>query len=991
MSPTCDLAMLSQRRLRFAFPRKRLPCYFSAHAAFDPPPDTSNIAHSLRMNGHQEIRPILEEGIDRKLLASLRARFLTVNSGRLERTRQAMSVRQQAVLKLLPLLFHVNHPILPGYTTAATPAGLAGFDPDAETLAEAQRLSRSFHYKPLRGKPPASILGLFLMGSLGTVAQEEQSDLDVWVCHDPELSADQLDELRRKCDQLQAWAATQGSEAHFFLVDPQRFTQGARDTRLTSDDCGTTQHYLLLDEFYRTAIWLGGRTPLWWLVPAYEEHRYDAYVRILLDKRFVRSDDVLDLGHLGNIPPGEYLGAGLWQLYKAVESPYKSLFKLLLVEVYASEHPQVRCLGLDFKQAVYANRLELDELDPYIVAYRRIERYLAQRGDHERLALLRRCLYLKVNKPLSRPPTGRSKSWQRRLLERLTSDWGWDERQFAQLDARSQWKVRRVVEERRALVNELTYAYRFLSEFARRLQITSCINGRDFGVLGRRLHAAIERKSGKIEAINLGIAPDLAEHSLTLVQGYDAADDVSWALYEGSLNARQISDFSPLKRSRELIPLLAWCHRNGVVDAATHVALHPGDSGLTEAELFALLTDLRQAFPMQPQPVADEALLSAATPARVLLLANVGLDPLSPAQPLSFDELTDSLGLGAARENLVLSIDQLTLNSWGELLATRYESPAPLADCLQDYLQSLPAQGVRPNLQVRCFSRNAGMAIARRVETVFLDAQTMLDEPGESRYLLQVRQHFHVLDLIAGNIRHTALSDMPALLEHLGEAHQGMRPIRVDRHALEGTDLSLILGQARPYCLQVFYRIQGAMAELTVLDEFNALWRQQQAYRDEQSLLTPLLRFLQAVRYRRTTQLPFEESRLAAMDILFYQLSSTAPGRPLAVERRPAPRDEPGDPLHDIQAIVEPSERGRSQVTLYCNHQEFSSPEYGSELFAAVARYILAQRRDGERYPCYITDLDLSGMHGTGRAQTVQHLRYKTHLETALNQALQTV
>ncbi|WP_407294675.1 class I adenylate cyclase [Stutzerimonas zhaodongensis] len=943
------------------------------------------------MNRQQEIRPILEEGIDRKVLSGLRARFLSVNAGRLERTRQVMSTRQQGVLKLLPLLFHVNHPILPGYVTAATPAGLSGFEPDAETLAEAQRLSRSFAYKPLRGQQPASILGLFLMGSLGTVAQEEQSDLDVWVCHDSSLSQPQLEELRRKCDLLQGWAATQGSEAHFFLVDPERFTQGARDTKLTSDDCGTTQHYLLLDEFYRTAIWLGGRTPMWWLVPDYEEHRYDEYVRILLDKRFVRSDDVLDLGHLGSIPPGEYLGAGLWQLYKAIESPYKSLFKLLLVEAYASDHPQVRCLSLDFKQAVYANRLDLDELDPYIVAYRRIERYLDRRGERDRLALLRRCLYLKVNKPLSRPHTGRTKSWKRRLLERLTSNWGWDERQFAQLDSRSQWKVRRVVEERRALVNELTYGYRFLSDLARRLQITSCINGRDFGVLGRRLHAAIERKAGKIEAINLGIVRDLAEHSLTLVQGYDAAGDLFWALYEGNLTATQISNYSPLKRSRELIPLLGWCHRNGVVDAATHVSLHPGDSGLTEAELFALLTDLRQALPMPPQAVSDDALLSVATPVKVLLLINVGVDPLSPSQPLSFDELTDSLGHGIARENLVLSIDQLTQNSWGELIATRYEAPAPLAECLRDYLQALPAHGERPSLQVRCFSRNAGLSLSRRVETVFLDAQAVLDEPAESRYLLQVRQHFHILDLVIGNVRHTALSDMSALVEHLGEAHQAIRPIRVDRHALEGTDLSLILGHARADCLQVFYRVQGTVAELTVLDEFNALWRQQQPYRDEQSLLTPLLRFLQSVSYRRTTQLPFEESRLAAIDILFYRLITAASDRPLEVERRPPPRDEPSDPFYDIQAIVEPNERGRSQVTLYCNHQEFSSLEYGSELFAAVAHYILSQRRGAERYPCYITDLDLSGLHGTGRAQTVQHLRYKAHLEAALNQALKTI
>lgn len=938
------------------------------------------------MSLQPEIRPVLEEGIDRKELAALRARFLAVNAGRLERARQIMSPRQQAVVRLLPLLFHVNHPILPGYVSATTPAGVSGYEPDSDTLAEAQRLSRSFAYRPVRGKPAQPIHGLFLMGSLGTVAQDEHSDLDVWVCHAPGLPGPQLDELARKCALLEAWAATQGCEAHFFLVDPERFTQGARDAKLTSDDCGTTQHYLLLDEFYRTAIWLGGRTPLWWLVPDYEEHRYDAYANTLLSKRFVRSEEVLDLGNLGSIPTGEYLGAGLWQLYKGIEAPYKSLFKLLLVEAYASDYPNSRCLSLDFKRAVYANHLDLDELDPYIVAYRRIEQYLFNRADHERLALLRRCLYLKVNKPLSRPPTGRSKSWKRRLLERLTADWKWDERQFAQLDSRSQWKVRRVIEERRALVNELTFGYRFLSEFARRQQITCSINGRDFGVLGRRLHAAIERKAGKIEAINLGIAPDLAEHSLTLVQGYDAADDVSWALYEGNLNAQQLSNFSPLKRSRELIPLLAWCHRNGVIDGATHVALHPGDSGLTEGELFALLTELRQALPMPPQAVPDEALLNPAAPVRALLLINVGVDPLSPAQPFSFDELSDSLGLGTGREHLILSIDQLTLNSWGELIATRYENPAPLAECLRDYLQALPPHGERPSLQVRCF-RNAGVQLARRVETVFLDAQAALDEPGESRYLLQVRQHFHVLDLAAGNIRHTALHDMPALLEHLGETHHQHRPLRLERHTLVGTDLALVLTQARPDCLQVFYRVQNGLAEVTVLDEFNSLWRQQYGFRDEQSLLAPLLRFLQSVSYRRTTQLPFEESRLAAMNILIYRLQSAAQDGAPALERRPAPR-EASNPFYDIQAIVEPGERGRSQVTLYCNHREFSSLEYGPELYAAVAHYILTQRRAGERYPCYLTDLDLSGLHGGARAQTVQYLRYKTHLETAINQAL---
>lgn len=934
----------------------------------------------------QRIHPILEEGIDRKVLTTLRERFLTVNSGRITRALQGMSTRQQLVLNLLPLLFHVNHPRLPGYVSGLTPAGLSGYEPDADTLAEAQRLTRSFTYKPLRGEQAQPILGLYLMGSLGTIAQEERSDLDVWVCHDPGLAPGQLEALRRKCDRLTDWAADQGSEAHFFPIDPVRFTQGIREARLTSDDCGTTQHYLLLDEFYRTAIWLGGRIPLWWLVPAFEEHRYAEYAATLLARRFIRSDDVIDLGSLASIPRGEYLGAGLWQLFKAIGSPYKSLFKLLLLEAYASDE-LVDCLSLDFKQAVYDNRLTPDDLDPYITAYRRIERYLVARGDHGRLGLLRHCLYLKVNIPLSQPPRNRQKSWQRLQLERITRDWGWDERQFALLDGRAHWKVGQVDWERRGLVNELTYGYRFLSDLARRLQATSSINRRDFAVMGRFLSAAIERKAGKIELINLGISPDMAEHSLTLMHAFDAAGEVSWSLYPGSLSIPDVSHYAPIKRTRELLPLLAWGHRNGIIDVATHLSLHSGDSGLDEGELYALLNALRQAFPLPPDEADDEALLAASVPRQTLLLINVGLDPFSPRHLMSMGESTDAFRYSAARENLVLSIDQLTLNSWNELIVSHHAGPTALATCLSGYLASQPS-GSTAGLQMRCFGHLAGSAIARRVEEIIGDMQRTLGDVTASRYLLQVRQQFHLFELLAGRVNQTQLNDLGALVEHLGEAHQRQRLLHLDRNVLPAHDLPEILRLGEPGCLQIFYRIEGDQAELSVLDEFNALWRQRVHYRDEQSLLTPLRRFLNSLNHRRSARLSLDESSAMALEVQFYRVLPGQGGTPPSIERRNPPRIEVNNPLHDVQAIIEPGEQNRSKVTLYCNHQEFSSLEYGSGLFAAVARYILAQRRLGERYPCYITDLDLSALHGSGRSQTVQYLRYKTKLEAALNQAM---
>ncbi|WP_409298892.1 class I adenylate cyclase [Pseudomonas sp. KCJK8993] len=943
-----------------------------------------------------EIRPDLDEGIDRKVLSQLRARFLTLNEGRMARAMEGLSARQQLVLNLLPLFFHVNHPLLPGYVSGATPAGLSNYEPAPQVLAEAQRLTRSFSYKARHGNPPRPIHGLFLMGSLGTLAQADQSDMDVWVCHAPDLDENELAELQKKCQLLEAWAEGQGAEAHFFLIDPSRFVRGERDTRLSSDDCGTTQHYLLLDEFYRTAIWLAGRTPLWWLVPVYEEPRYEQYIHTLLSKRFVSAEENLDLGHMARIPPGEFIGAGLWQLFKGIESPYKSVLKLLLIEVYASEHPRVQCLSLRFKQAVFANRLDLDELDPYIVVYRRIEEYLKARGEPERLELVRRSLYLKVNRKLTTGNGARSPNWQRALLERLAEEWGWDQRQLALLDSRSQWKVRQVGAERRSLVNELNYSYRFLTQFARTEQAASLINKRDLNVLGRRLYAAFERKAGKIEFINPGIAPDLAEDTLTLVQSPNRKEpgQTHWGLYNGNLTALEWEHFAPIKRSRELVELLTWCHRNGVIDSSTRLALHPGSSDLSEFELFNLLGSLQQTVALPLNTVSEDQLLHASVPSEVLVLVNVAVDPLKHHRELNIHmttERTDSLSYAGVRENLVLTLDQVTLNSWNEVMVGRHDGEHALLECLRDYLNNLPS-GPQPRLRVRCFCHNRAQFIARRVEELFETAQDLLLSQLNYRYLIQVQQHYHVLELLPGQVRHRAMASPAALLEYLGQEQTRYSPLHLDPMALEEHDLALVLPMGQPDCIQVFYRIVEGQAELYVLDEHNALWQQTLPYHDEQSLLVPLQRFLQSILYRREALLPMVNSPgEKPLDTRYFQILPSGTGRARRVESRPAPLTPIDKGFYDVQAIIGKAAPGQVQVSLYCNQREFSELEYGDQLFSAVVREIVEQRREPERYRCYITDLDLSGLLGDGQSSSILYLRYKASLERALNEALEQV
>ena len=154
-------------------------------------------------------------------------------------------------------------------------------------------------------------------------------------------------------------------------------------------------------------------------------------------------------------------------------------------------------------------------------------------------------------------------------------------------------------------------------------------------------------------------------YTLTLVQypSPEAPNEYLWALFNGSVGAQEWGDFAPLKRSRELIELLAWCHRNGVIDSSTRLSLHPGASDLTEYELSNLIGSLQQTFPLPLQAVEEAALLRASVPGQVLLLVNVGVDPLRQHSQMNVHMTTgrtDALGYSGVRENLVLTLDPVS-------------------------------------------------------------------------------------------------------------------------------------------------------------------------------------------------------------------------------------------------------------------------------------------------------------------------------------------
>ncbi|MBA2593386.1 MAG: class I adenylate cyclase [Gammaproteobacteria bacterium] len=455
-------------------------------------------------------------------------RFESINRARLHRIREALGPEQVRFFDALPLLFHVNRRGLPGYVSRETPAGIKHFAPGPEAMDAALHLFRSA-IRAGEAAEPRDLLGIYCLGSLGSIAHCPQSDLDVWVCHEPGIEARRLAELNAKGRVVEQWAQGLSLEVHFFLIDPERFRAGGH-ARLSAECSGNAQHYLLLDEFYRSSVVLAGVCPMWWRVPPAEEHRYAECVAGL--QALQPEMPCVDLGGLGEVPREEYAGAALWQLGKVIGAPYKSVLKLLLLEAYAGEYPRPDLLAMRYKACIYGGAADAEALDPYWLLYRRVEEYLEGQADAPRLALARRCLYFKAQEAQRHLPSHLARAWRGRFMAGLSRQWGWSGEDTARLAERDRWGFDRVSAEWRELVNSVRTSCRVLAEFARPLGGRSSVTAEEITALGRRLHAAFERRPGKFTLLGPGTQWGSVEDALCLHRYPDPTE--SWGLSRGA-------------------------------------------------------------------------------------------------------------------------------------------------------------------------------------------------------------------------------------------------------------------------------------------------------------------------------------------------------------------------------------------------------------------------------------------------------------------------
>ncbi len=936
--------------------------------------------------------PSISRGSSRRP-RDLEARFVTLTRDRLRRVYDCLSPRQQELVELVPLLFHVNHPLLPGYVSQDTPAGVADFSPSRLALAAARRHVRAFHYEPRLHRAHA-VRGLYLMGSPGTIAYTKTSDLDIWLCHDPALPPADTEKLATKARLIEAFVNKSGLEMHFFVFDADRFKRG-ETLSLSAESSGSSQHYLLLDEFYRSGLLLAGLKPLWWFVPPEEEHRYDDFVAEAIRVRHISERSYVDFGGLHAIPADEFFGAAVWQLYKSIESPYKSVLKLLLMETYAAEYPRIGLLSHGYKTAILREDVTLDDVDPYLAMYRKVEEYLMTNHDKERLWLLRRAFYIKVDEPLSQPADSRQPGWRRDLMAGLATQWGLGPVEIAHLDRRHAWRIDTAVDERRTLILALRESYSVLSDFARRHATDKKITENDLTVLGRKLYAAFERKANKIELVTRGICRDPSEETLSLHRGAFDGSGEQWFLYEGAVGPDALATRSPLKRGTTLLDALAWCHFNGLADSRTIWHLFAGARRLPLHELRRVLDVLGESFPTREAPPADmSSLRGAPRVTHALLFVNLGID--MPVTRLGDGDVltsnrTDAFRFGGRGTNLVQAVDLLITTSWQEVFTLRYTGENALLDALCEYLgRRLVAPGAPVVPTAHCFTPDYGPAIRERVTRHIEEIIRALlphSRRGAAHYIASVEDHFHEVAIRGGKAYGRAHTSALSLFKSLAEPAEGFRHVVFDANcAASAAPLRVAYALNRRGRIQVFAGTRRTgKSDLYILDEYGDLHVERLDVPDLYALFEHLKRF-----FEHSLASAGDTPRTLSEVLEFYQLQTDATGG--MAGRRLQPHFERTGKYLSLRVFVDLDAAQQPDFVIFCDEREFASREHGSVLFTAIAEFVLAERAARQRYPIYITHLDLSARfaraHGIDPRRTVQLLNYKKRIEYQLTKAL---
>ena len=962
------------------------------------------------------------DSADQKVITgiSIRARaYVEYNQRKIVTILSKLNDLDKQIFTILPSLVHLNLPGIPGYVDdpEMVPDGVLDFkhDGDIPRRIEMQIPTANVTQADFRNRTGSCpIYSLSAMGSLATIAQTSKSDFDIWVCvNKSDFTSEKLKGLAFKLGKIEEWTEKINRfECHFFITDISE----ARNNKFGESDeesAGSALGKLLKEEFFRTHTVLAGAPPLWTALPPHiTDEEYERVSQLAFDHFIINSKSYIDLGNAQHISMEEGFGAALWQLNKALGSPFKSAMKMGLIEDYMDPESANTLLCDVLKENItnLASRKEkerdefdslghgqqIDEhpnrfdLDGYLLMFNRILEYYKRMDRSDLLEILRQCFYLKagdtitgINDPM------RSRNRKKDMLGELIEGWNWDNDYILKLNNFKEWPFDQSVK----LGNEVN---KFIIESYKRLSQTGAtsnamINATDLTVLGRKLFTFYSKKEKKVEYLPKTFEDSLHQDQITFTMTPSRTGGENlWKVYRGPGSAADLKSdkIEPnlLRQTRNLPDLLIWLVANGVWDQRTQVNLQSRESRLTAANLQDILDSLGEYFPpINVGHLPNDDLIKDSEIRRLCVIINLG---------------ETSQGQGIRR------VDVIYRTSWGEVYTERPAENVDKMAAMRFCLDRLPPaeEGKKVAVKVYVPTAKTGLATNRKIFTDFENELQGIANFFRGKPLPPLTQRTFLFQGEQGLIsaswngkeaqtsRHTSFENF----FQKGERGRLVRTeIGVASSATELIAQQAIADVLQLNSIQVMMRNDGVRAHVYISDEMGGTMYVSMGKDAWPAYSVKLGVFLSNVAKRIMNEPWRVKAKMPPVNLLFYTVKTrkTNPNHYEIIENSgkllQAVESRKNDPGQVIFAEMKTKD-GKRALVFHINGERITSLQHGVKVFEETARLFLKNQPKAASIP--IADislpLDFRKKNCPRGAKNFHFIAYKNILERNLNDAL---
>ncbi len=557
--------------------------------------------------------------------------------------------RQADLFQLIPFLLHENYgnPDIIKFNNKA-PCGIFNYIPSPESQDVIKKYIDPETISFRQSKDPV-IEGLFTIGSIGSIAQTSNSDIDYWVCiNEKKMTHKDIDLLKRKLETIERMAIEQFNiHVTFFLVDIL-MAKNNNFGDSTIESSGSAQARLLKEEFYRTMIHIAGKIPFWAVLPSSISINY--YNSILNNIEYAPNfSRYIDLGDIHAIPRGEYFGASIWQMFKWLKSPFKSVIKMALLEKYIHEYGKEALLCNKYKDEWMnsGTYLKPEQNDSYFILLENLVTYFETVKDGYSVMLLLTCFFLKLGIYKDSQIDNTVFGLRKILLEKYIERWGWNKHNVFEIGNFKSWKYNEIDNLSDTIKNFMIQKYKIVNKgFDQRSPDRSLISLEDQTILGRKVHTEFSKKPGKIEKVLLVTRIDQCYRSLYLKYHNKGNDNIKWELLNRGTKADGYQEDS-LFKTKTIEEIGAWLINNKLYDEELIVRLVPNPIDVTYNDIQKLLKAMFDFFnPLLTKDIHFKQFLRSEKVAALF----VSIDFYAPAH-----------------QKKILEYTIIHLNSWGEM------------------------------------------------------------------------------------------------------------------------------------------------------------------------------------------------------------------------------------------------------------------------------------------------------------------------------------